>query len=671
MTGEMRKPWIDFGRDLCADPAVSGRREWLATNGIGGFASGTVAGFLTRRYHGLLVAALSPPLGRTLLVANLEETARYDGRSYPLAANRWASGVTDPKGFLFLDRFRLEGAMPVWTYAFADALLTKRVFMQQDANTTYIRYDLHRSDAPLVLLIKGLVNYRDVHGSTHAGNWQMRIEPVAGGIRVSAFDEATPFYLLSSQAEAFPQHNWYRDFFRSAEASRGLDPTEDHLHAVTFQAILSPGSSLTVVASAEDSPDLDGDNAYAGRQAHEDRLIEQASTHAGPETPPVTFLRQLIFAADQFPVRRPTPMDPEGSSLIAGYPWFGDWGRDTMISLPGLTLCTGRPKLAAGILRTFSRFVDRGMLPNRFPDAGEEPDYNTVDATLWYFEAIRAYHEATGDDALLRDLFPVLADIIDWHRRGTRYHIHVDPEDGLLYAGEEGMQLTWMDAKVGDWVVTLRIGKPVEINALWYNALRSMSGFARRLGKEGGEYEGMANRAESGFDRYWNEAAGTCFDVLDTPHGNDASLRPNQLLAVSLEHSPLSETRQKAVVDVCARRLLTPHGLRSLDPDDPRYVGRYGGDPRSRDAAYHQGTVWAWLIGPFVLAHLRVHRDPAAARSFLAPLLRHLRDHGLGTISEIFDGDPPFSPRGCIAQAWSVGEVLRALHATRAAAQGD
>jgi predicted glycogen debranching enzyme len=335
-----------------------------------------------------------------------------------------------------------------------------------------------------------------------------------------------------------------------------------------------------------------------------------------------------------------------------------------MISLPGLTLVTGRPEVAARILRTFAHFVDQGMLPNRFPNEGETPEYNTVDATLWYFEAIRAYHVATSDDALLRDLFPVLQEIVERYRRGTRYNIHVDPADGLLYAGEPGVQLTWMDAKVGNWVVTPRIGKPVEINALWYNTLCNMADFARRLNEPADGYETLVEQARVGFARFWSEAAGYCYDVMDGPDGDDPALRPNQLLAVSLPHSPLDARQQRAVVDVCARHLLTSHGLRSLTPDDPAYVGRYGGDQRQRDAAYHQGTVWGWLIGPFISAYLRVYGDRERARSLLRPLIHHLADHGVGSISEIFDGDPPFTARGCIAQAWSVAEVLRAWQET-------
>jgi predicted glycogen debranching enzyme len=327
--------------------------------------------------------------------------------------------------------------------------------------------------------------------------------------------------------------------------------------------------------------------------------------------------------------------------------------------LTGLTLVTGRPDVAERILRTFGFYADRGMLPNRFPDEGQAPEYNTVDATLWYFEAIRAYYAATGDANLVHDLFPILRDIVDWHVRGTRYRIHVDPVDGLLYAGEPGVQLTWMDAKVDDWVVTPRIGKPVEVNTLWHNALCVMAEFARLLGEPPERYEALEDRARAGFARFWNAETGCLYDVLDGPNGNDPALRPNQLFAVSLPHSPLTLEQQKAVVDTCARHLLTSHGLRSLAPGHPEYCGHFGGDRRTRDGAYHQGTVWGWLIGPFASAHLRVYRDSTLARSFLQPLIQELDAHCVGSLSEVFDGDPPHRPGGCIAQAWTVAEVLR------------
>ena len=659
---------VSFGREICGDLAAAEQREWLVTNGIGGFASGSVAGVLTRRYHGLLIAALKPPLGRTLLVSKLEETADYDGRTFAMSANRWVGGSIDPQGYRQIERFRLAGTMPVWTYECGDALLEKRVWMEHGANTTNVRYTLLRGSQPLRLTAKVLANYRDYHSTTHAGDWRMHVEAVPHGLRVAAFEGATPFYLLSSEASAEPAHDWYRNFHLAIASYRGLDDREDHLHAGTFRAQLSTGDSVTLVFSTDPGPNLDGRLAENMCSTRERDLLERwAATdrEAAKEAP--AWVRQFVLAADQFIVSRPMATDPEARSVIAGYHWFGDWGRDTMIALPGLTLSTGRPEIARSILRTFARFVDRGMLPNVFPDAGETPEFNTVDATLWYFEAIRQDYASTQDRELLQELFPVLADIVNWHVRGTRYNIHADLADGLLYAGEPGVQLTWMDAKVGDWVVTPRIGKPIEVNALWYNALVTMAGFARVLGLPAAEYESLASRAKAGFGRFWNEQAGYCYDVLDGPEGNDATLRPNQIFAVSLPESPLSPEQQRAVVDICARRLLTSHGLRSLAPDHPQYQGHYGGSPRERDSAYHQGTVWGWLLGPFALAHLRVYGDPVAAASFLEPMADHLKTHGLGSASEIFDGDAPFTPRGCVAQAWTVAEVLRAWMAIVAA----
>jgi predicted glycogen debranching enzyme len=652
---------ISFGREICGDLVAAERREWLVTNGLGGYASGSVAGVLTRRYHGLLIAALQPPVGRTLLLTKLDEAVTYDRQTYPLFANRWRDGGFEPEGYHHLERFHLEGTTPVWTFACADVLLERRIWMQQGANTTYIRYDLCRARGPLDLSVKAIVNYRDHHGSTRAKDRQMHIKRVPHGLQVRAQGEAAPFHLLSDQAEATPQHEWYEGYSLSVEDYRGLDALEDNLYAGLFQATLWPGDSVTLVASTEALPRLDGLAAYAERQVYEEGLLESVRPHLASAPPAI---EQLVLAADQFIVRRSLPGEPEGRSVIAGYPWFGDWGRDTMISLPGLTLVTGRHEVAARILATFAHYAREGMLPNRFPDEGAAPEYNTVDATLWYFEAVRAYHAAVGDDDFLRDLYPVLQEIVRWHLKGTRYGIHADLADGLLYAGREGVQLTWMDAKVDDWVVTPRIGKPVEINALWYNALRTMAGFARRLGKRPGPYDEMAAAVQASFARFWNPDLGYCYDLVDGPDGNDPALRPNQLLAVSLVHSPLAAAQQRAVVDACARHLLTSHGLRSLAPNDEAYIGHYGGDRRQRDGAYHQGTVWAWLIGPFVSAHLRVYGDRARARSFLWPLIQELDAHCVGSLSEIFDGDPPFVARGAIAQAWSVAEVLRAWQET-------
>lgn len=675
---------LGFGREICGNLHGAASREWLVTNGIGGYASGTVAGLLTRRYHGLLIAALNPPLGRTLMLTKLEEVVHYHHQVYGLSTDRWNDDSVDPQGYRHIEQFCLNGTVPTWRFACGDALLEKRIWMQQGTNTTYIQYSLLRATQPLALLLKALVNYRDHHGNVRNWGWQMAIDRVEQGVCVMASPTAVPLYLLSDRAEVLLVQDWYYGFDLAVERYRGLSDREDHLHAATFHLTLSPGESVTIVASTEADASLNGSTALKQRQAYEQKLLNLWKTDRPSSIRDSSlWISQLVLAADQFLVNRtvhlpePPPDSPgspspfptpapllSGKTIIAGYPWFSDWGRDTMISLPGLTLATGRSEVARLILRTFAHYVDQGMLPNRFPDAAEVPEYNTVDATLWYFEAIHQYHKATQDDDLLMELYPVLAEIIHWHCRGTRYNIHLDPTDGLLYAGEDGLQLTWMDAKVGDWVVTPRTGKPIEVNALWYNALRTMARFARQLGKPHQEYEAIADRTLARFPRFWNSELGYCYDVLDGPEGNDAALRPNQIFAVSLSESPLPLAQQKAVVDVCGRSLLTSYGLRSLAIDQPSYQGHYGGDPRRRDGAYHQGTVWGWLIGPFVLAHLRVYGDVDRARQFLEPMANHLFDHGVGNLSEIFDGNAPMTPRGCFAQAWTVAEVLRAWMVT-------
>lgn len=661
---------IGMGRESCGRLDVAKTREWLVTNGIGGYAAGTIAGMLTRRYHGVLIAALQPPLGRTLLVSKLEEIIDYGDRTYELATNVWSDGSVYPQGYQYLEQFSLEGSIPTWHYACADALLEKKIWMQQGENTTYITYRALRATQPLILRVNALVNYRDYHGDTQT-IWSMDIRSIQGhpqiqGVKIQAFPDAAPIYLLSDRATVTPAHNWYYGFDLAVERYRGLSDRENHLHAATFQITLNPGESVTIVASTELHTLIARDSARQQRQHHEQALL-QAAISKNKTQPAPDWIEQLILAADQFIVDRPTPDFPMGKTIIAGYPWFSDWGRDTMISLPGLTLCTGRLDIARSILLTFSKYVDWGMIPNRFPDAGEIPEYNTVDATLWYIEAIRAYYQQTGDQDLLKQLFPVMQEIIDWHCRGTRYNIHVDADDCLLYAGEPGVQLTWMDAKVGDWVVTPRIGKPIEINALWYNAVRSLAKFARQLQQPHQDYDALADRIQTHFAKFWNTELGYCYDVLDGPEGADPTLRPNQLFAIALPAFGSADypalftlAQQKAVIDHCAQHLLTSHGLRSLNPGHPQYQGHYGGTQLQRDGAYHQGTVWGWLLGIFAIGHFRVYGDAAAALQFLQPMAHHLLDHGVGSLSEIFDGDAPMTPRGCFAQAWTVAEVLRA-----------
>jgi len=656
------KPVVAFDRSICNDFGAASSREWLVTNAVGGYASGTVAGCATRRYHGILLAALQPPVGRTHLVAALDETIDYAGTTYELATHKWASGAIAPQGLEYIESFQLDGTIPTWIYAMGDARLEKRIWMRQGENTTYVRYALLNAISPMEFRAKVLVNYRDFHGATHAGDWRMRVASVNRGIGVLAYDGATPFYLLSEDAAADPQHIWYRDCFFQVERDRGLDDHEDHLFAALFRAKIEPRKSITLVFTTDEAALLDGSSALSEQVAHDSGLLQafaRSFSRRETDSDPAC-LQQLVLAADQFVVKRSLPGEPGGHSVVAGYHWFGDWGRDTMIALPGLTLAAGHPEIARQILLAFAQFVDAGMLPNNFPDAGGKPEYNTMDAALWYFEAVRQYLQATSDIATLERLFPILAGMIEAHVSGTRYNIHVDPADGLLYGGGPGVQLTWMDAKIGDWVVTPRTGKPVEINALWINALDSMAQFAAILELPGARYLALGAAAKDNFSRFWNSNRNCCYDVIDSPGiGNDVSLRPNQILAVSLPSSPLNAAQQRAVVDICRSELLTPVGLRSLGPHDSGYTEHYFGGPRERDAAYHQGTTWGWLLGPFALAHFRVYQDKAAARRFLEPQFETIDLYGLGFLAEIYDAEQPFTPRGCIAQAWTVAEMLR------------
>ena len=650
---------LRFGRAICGDLKQSERREWLVTNGLGSYASGTIAGTLTRRYHGLLIAALRRPVERTLLFSKIDEILAEGDQEYALFTNRWRQGTVEPAGFHHLESFHLEGTTPVWRFALADQWVEKRIWLEPGVDRTYIQYRLY-GDRPLQFHGKLLLNLRNHHSESYAGDFHLEFQPIASGF--SAPWRQSELSLQSDRATFTLTGEWYEAYHLTVESYRGQPSEDAHFYAGYFTAQLGADQPLTLVLGTAPTEALDGAAALARRQAYEAGRVRQAvgNNPSLTDNEHAAAVGQLLLAADQFIVARPSRQQPEGRSIIAGYHWFTDWGRDTMIALPGLCLATGRYQDAAIILRTFANHVSQGMIPNRFPDETETPEYNTVDATLWYFEAIRAYLAATDDHTLLSELYPVLRDSINWHLKGTRYGIGMDPADSLLRAGAPGVQLTWMDAKVDGWVVTPRTGKAVEINALWYNALCTMAEFARRQGFEPERYRQLAAQVKQSFGRFWYAAGGYCYDLLDSPEkGSDPALRPNQLFAVSLHHSPLSDEQARQVVAICQRKLWTSHGLRSLAADDPAYCGHYGGDRYERDGAYHQGTVWGWLIGPLVAAHWRLHKDRQEAIALLRPLFDHLADHGVGNISEIFDGDAPFTPRGCIAQAWSVAELLR------------
>jgi predicted glycogen debranching enzyme len=658
-----RAPLISFGREICGDLSSALRREWIVTNGLGGYASGTVAGVNTRRYHGLLVAALTPPVGRTVLVAGLSEWAVQDGRRYPLSTHEYGDGTVDPGGYRYVEQFSLDGMLPVWTYAFEDVLIERCVWMAHGANTTYVGYRLVRGRGPVTLRITPLVTHRDFHALRSGTGWRPDSSVDASSVTIRV-DGAAPYRVLAPGGRFAPDGMWWWNFLHREERSRGLDDREDLYTPGEFVLSLSEGEPAALAATAEDDPDLDAARALADARGRQDTLVRRASAEAAD---PV--VQQLTLAADQFIVPREVRRR-SGKTVLAGYHWFNDWGRDAMIALPGLALSTGRHDDAAEILRTFAGFVRDGLLPNNFPDgAGTEPGYNTADASLWFVLAAGAYAEIAGADdsvaGVVDGLRPVIRDIIDHHVTGTRYGIGMDPQDGLLRAGEDGVQLTWMDAMVGDTIVTPRIGKPVEINALWYNALRTAAAlFVGRDEDAASRCDVLAGRVRTAFRaRFVRPGREALADVVDGAEGDDLTIRANQIFAVSLPFPLLDGDAAAGVVRAVGRALLTTYGLRSLAPDAPGYHGTYEGDVFQRDHAYHEGTGWAWLIGPYAEAYFRVTGDAAGALDLLRPFEHHLRDAGLGTISEIFDGDPPHRPRGCIAQAWSVAEVLRVWRA--------
>ncbi|MGA7260493.1 MAG: amylo-alpha-1,6-glucosidase [Stellaceae bacterium] len=665
---------IRFGRAICGDLHQAERREWWLTNGRGGYAAGTIAGSLTRRYHGLLIAPVDWPLGRRLVWVKADAELVDGERSWPLFTNRWSGGTISPEGHVHIETFRLDGSIPVWLFAVGLIRVEARIWLEPDADTTYVAWRLlpgsEHGLRKLSLHVRLMVNDRDHHGQTSAREFAPVLKAQEAALRV-----CRPGFALTLRTcggVITPARQWIENFDLPVERERGLSDRDNHLQVGEARLDLLPGQWVGVVGSLEHDPSADLEAGLERRRNRQQGVLDQAARHVPEMAAPPDWIAQLLLAADSFIFSRPLPGRPDGKSVIAGYPWFGDWGRDTMICLPGLTLATGRQEWARDILLTFARFVDRGMLPNVFPGAGDKPDYNTVDATLWFFEAWRAYIEASGDRGNLAEAFPVLAQIIDWHLDGTRYGIRVDPGDGLLSAGEPGVQLTWMDAKVGDWVVTPRIGKPVEINALWYNALCVMASFAEMLGRPTDPYRNLAERARVSFVRFADERTGGLYDVIDGPAGNDGSVRPNQILAVSLPHSPLAADQQNRIVALCGDQLLTSYGLRSLAASDPDYKPHYTGDPWHRDGAYHQGTVWAWLLGHYAVAEYRVHGDAALALQRLGAMRDHLFDAGLGTISEIFEAEPPHVPGGAPSQAWSVACVVEAwwrLQRARAASK--
>lgn len=643
-----------FGKSYWRSTEEGIRREWILTNGIGGFSSGTVIGMNARRYHGLLVASLTPPVDRYLILSQINEQVAAGGRDYYLHSFRTHDYTAH--GEYHLEAFHYNG-VPEFHYRIGTMSIIKKVVLRYGMNQVFVVYRVKNHAEKTIIRLTPLVNFRNYHYLSYHQYMTFSTEADGRRMEITPCGTDKKIYVDCSDGKAVLQNQcFFYNMDYPYEHERGLNGTEDHYIPGFYEIELAPGEekTITVACGVDDPPD-----PLNGEVLIEEEMLRQKTLtgHAGADE----FMKRLFMAADQFIVYRKST---GAKTVIAGYPWFTDWGRDTMIALPGLTLATGRYEDAKEILYTFARYEHNGLIPNVFPDHQGKPAYNTVDAALWYFEAVYKYIKYTNDYAFVKEkLLPVLQRIIEGYRTGTMFQIHMD-QDGLIEAGNEDTQLTWMDAKAGSWVVTPRHGKAVEINALWYNALMIMAGILEMAGGSGSEYEKLAAYVKESFVKvFWNDDSGCLYDVVNDQQ-EDKRLRPNQIIAVSLSFPVLDGTMARQVVDKVHRELYTALGLRTLSPAEPQYRGIYIGDQYARDGAYHQGTVWAWLLGRFITAYARVYRDDPGLKSilegFFRPFYDHLNDACIGGISEIFDGNEPLAPRGCCTQAWSVSEILRA-----------
>lgn len=623
--------------------------EWLETNGLGGYASGTVAGSHSRRYHGLLVAATHPPVGRMVVVSKLDETIVLGDKRFELSSNQYP-GTVHPQGFTYMKAFGRD-LFPEFYYKAGDVELKKTIAAIHGENTTVILYEVISAPGKFTMELLPLYSSKDFHSLAHANDSINKNFLFDDGIfQATNYVEGPEFFISVPKSTFQEDQHWYRNFEYSVEQYRGLDFTEDLYTHGKFSVEMKKGEKLGIIISTQNPKGRSAAILFNKEKKRREGLVKEFTWKDE--------LKQLTLAADQFIVKRGAR-----STIIAGYHWFADWGRDTMISLPGLCLTTGRYNDAKEILKQFAQSVNNGMLPNRFPDYGEAPEYNTIDATLWFFHAIYQYYKHTKDLAFIKSVLPVLTDIIEWHYKGTRYNIQVDPMDELLSGGQDGVQLTWMDAKVGDWVVTPRKGKAVEINALWYNALCIMGLLSEEIGSKGEPeiYRLKAEKVLTNFNNtFWNDNQNCLYDYVDGDYKND-DIRPNQIYAVSLPFPLLTKVKATKVVETVGNYLLTPHGLRSLSQSHKDYKPVYSGGVWSRDGSYHQGTVWSFLLGPYIdaLMAVKATKGKAEATRILNKFFEHISQAGAGTVSEIFDGDAPHTARGCMAQAWGVAEVLR------------
>jgi predicted glycogen debranching enzyme len=639
---------IVFKSEITKNISETSTREWLETNGLGGWASGTLAGMHTRRYHGLLVAAMHPPVGRLVLLSKMAETIQTPNGNFELDCNNF-NGLIHPKGYQYLEKYT-QDFCPEFEYLAGGVRLKKSIIMVYGENTTIVKYEVLEADTDFTLKLKPFIAFRDYHWMSKANNdisWSYNFTDHI--LKLSPYAGMPSLYIKLDNSDFHYSPDWYFNYIYNIELERGQDFKEDLFTYGEFYKKLKKGDVFEMLISTENPAAKDGAKLFDLQIERKKSLLTQLPIQD-------EFSKILTLAADQFLVKRGENL----KTIIAGYHWFSDWGRDTMISLPGICLVTGRFEEAKKILLAFAQAVSRGMIPNRFPDEGEHPEYNTVDATLWYFIAVYEYLSYTKDaDFVKNELYPVLKEIIDWHVKGTRYGILMD-EDGLLLAGEAGSQLTWMDAKVGNWVVTPRDGKAVEINALWYNSLKIMAQFSASYG-ESAHYDTMAEKTLNSFNKtFINTENGGLFDFIKGDH-KDISIRPNQLFVIRLPFEMVDKKIAANIIKQTEDFLLTPKGLRSISNKDIQYKAHYVGDQLSRDGAYHQGTVWSWLIGAYLTAKIKTEGKNAmpAVKNWLKNFEKHLEEAGIGTVSEIFDGDEPFYSKGCMAQAWGVAEVLR------------
>jgi predicted glycogen debranching enzyme len=648
-------------------------KEWLVTNGLGGYASGSLAGVITRGFHGYLVAALPTPFGRVLLLNDLIEKVEIPGRlTIQLSGEERVDAPLKAHGAEYLEEFRLDFGIPIWTFRFGEVCIEKRVIMVHRQNTVHVNYRMIQGSR-LDLTLRPSVNFRP-HGAPVntplAGNYALTV--IEDSFEISSQTDLPPLRLMlhGKDKSLTMDRTRYQEVIYRVEESRGYAARGDLWSPGYFSVVLTREDPVTLVASAESWEAIQAIEPKYAANAETVRRKRLLALAAG--IPANSVAAELVLAADQFIIV------PEGRgddtvraraggddvrTVIAGYPWFSDWGRDTMISLEGLTLATGRYVEAGYILRTFAHYIRHGLIPNMFPEGRAEGLYNTADATLWFFHALARYSHVSKDPLLVPQMLPQLEAVIECHLRGTDFGIHVDPKDGLLVQGAEGYQLTWMDAKVDGWVVTPRRGKAVEINALWYNALCYMEKWLREEGEleKAAQIQAHAELCRESFQkRFWFDAGGYLYDVVDGENGDDASLRPNQVFAISLDHPVLAKERWPAVMRCVEEKLLTPVGLRTLAPGEKDYKPKYYGNLRDRDAAYHQGTVWPWLIGAYMDALLKLHSaEPRELQELLSAFDERLSQNAVGSIGEIFDAEAPYTHRGCVAQAWSVAEVLR------------